>query len=67
MITLLFTFEQLENFKKEYLELVGDECFKFTGQGKASKDLKEKLIKKDKEWVNVFGYHLITNYKDLEI
>lgn len=49
----------------KYLEPDGDDTYKFTGEGKATEDERQKLIDIDESYVVLYGKHMITNYKEL--
>ena len=57
---MLLTMEQMK-----YLEPDGDDTYKFKGDGNASKEERQKLIELDESCVDLYGKHMITNYKDL--
>lgn len=58
---MIMAFEQME-----WLEKGPDsELYHFIGQDKASKADRERLKKLDAENVEVYGVHLIDNYKEL--
>lgn len=49
----------------KYLETDGDEQYRFVGNGKATEQEKEQLKELDESYLDVYGFHMITNYKDL--
>lgn len=57
---MILTMEQMK-----YLEPDGKETYRFNDDGKATKEEKQKLIELDESYVDLYGYHMITNYKEL--
>lgn len=58
---MLYKMEQLK-----WLEVDGEETYKFVGKGKATAKEIENLIIMDETSVDLYGFHLITNYEDLK-
>lgn len=57
---MILTYEQMK-----YLEVDGEETYRFTGKREATKEEKEQLREIDESFLELNGRHLITNYSDL--
>lgn len=56
----------LKRGQYKHLKTDGENKFKFVGQNIATDEEKKELIKFDESYINVYGYHVITNYEDLK-
>lgn len=57
---MILQYEQMK-----YLEVAGEEDYRFNDKGKATEKEKEELRELDEANVFMSGKHLIVNYKDL--
>lgn len=57
---MILTMEQMK-----YLEADGKETYKFTGHESATAEERQELKELDESAVDLYGFHMITNYKDL--
>ena len=57
---MILTMEQMK-----YLEANGKETYKFTGHESATAEERQELKELDESAVDLYGFHMITNYKDL--
>ena len=57
---MLLTMEQLK-----YLESDSEDTYKFIGHSEANNDERQKLKELDESYVDLYGKHMITNYKEL--
>lgn len=60
-MNMLLTYEQMK-----YLEPDGEDTYKFIGKDEATDEEKEKLVELDESFVDLYGKHMVTNYKDLK-
>lgn len=58
---MLLTMEQMK-----HLEVVGNDTYKFVGNENATDNEKEELRYLDESYVDLYGYHMITNHEDLK-
>lgn len=57
---MILTMEQMK-----HLETDGDDTYKFIDDGNTSKEERQKLIELDESYFDLYGKHMIENYKDL--
>lgn len=55
----------LTNEQMKYLEADGKETYKFVGHDVATEKERQELKELDESAVELYGFHMITNYKDL--
>ena len=55
----------LTNEQMKHLEVDGNETYRFTGHESATAEERQELKELDESSVDLYGFHMITNYKDL--
>ena len=57
---MLLTMKQMK-----YLEPDGEDTYKFVGTDKATEEERQELKELDSSYIDLYGKHMITNYKEL--
>ncbi|VUZ28521.1 Uncharacterised protein [Acetobacterium wieringae] len=60
MIKMLITIDMASN-----LEADGEETYKFINQENCTAEMRQKLKEFDESCLDIYGFHIITNYEDL--